>query len=1315
VLTAWFAVASIGCAADLDESQSTEEPSPPVAQTAMPLAGKDGAASVSSPNTNVNRYTTLAQNAAQGARTLQLGSVAALSDGSDALGPGDLLLVIQMQGATINTTATSADWGAVTSLGGAGRYELVEVGSVNASAGAVTLSCALVNSYDVTGNVQVIRVPQYTSLAIAAGASITAPPWNGATGGVVAIHARSTVQLDGAIEVSGLGFRGGPADNASAASTANMTAYASATASAGGRKGEGIAGLLALYGRGAAANGGGGGNAHNAGGGGGANGRRGAAWTGQGVFDLTVPGGDDAWPLDPNFSATASQGGGRGGYTFSNDDRNATVLGPENALWLGNLRRQRGGLGGRPVDNDPGSRLFVGGGGGAGDGNNQHAGRGGNGGGLVILVARTVAGSGQIRANGEPGVSANSITSAPVNGDAPGGGGGGGTIVVQAASVQGISAEARGGAGGSQFVNNLDEAEGPGGGGGGGYVASTASISANVSGGASGTTNSPALTEFPANGATRGGDGQAEFGSAVTADLRYCADEEVPDTTIVTRPTNPTSDTTGGFVFESPGDPTATFECRVDAAAFATCPRNFTTAALAPGSHTLQVRARDAVGNVDSTPATYTWVIDTRSPETTIVSRPTNPTTDPTGDFTFTSDEANVTFQCSVDGAAFSACNASFSTAALTPGSHTLRVRARDAAGNVDTTPAQYTWQVQRGAADSDGDGLNDTEEGAIGTNPNDRDTDDDGVSDGAEASPGVDSDEDGLVNALDADSDNDGIFDGTEMGVVTPGVGTDVSRGRFTPDRDPATTTDPLDADTDGGGLDDGSEDPNHDGRIDSGERNPNNPADDINAPTDTDRDGLQDGEETAIGTNPADADSDDDGVSDGAEPNPTDDSDGDGLITPLDPDSDNDGLFDGTELGLGCNNPATDLRRRACVPDADRGATKTLPLDPDTDDGGVRDGAEDGNGNGVVDAGEIDPTAGHGADDRNATDTDDDGLTDSHETAIGSKPNDADTDDDGLLDGEEPNPTHDRDSDGLIGVLDPDSDDDGLFDGTESRKNCSHPATDTSQNYCRPDADSATTTFPLARDSDRGSVTDGSEDSNLQGKLEAGERNPVEGNGADDVSEVDSDRDGLSDSLEATLGSNRNDADSDDDGLLDGDEANPSADHDKDGKVGVLDPDSDGDGLFDGTETGRGCNNPGTDTSKNLCIADADPTTRTAVLLPDTDGGGATDGDEDANKDGKRDGAERNPLDGSDDDVLPPDGGTAGAAGTAGTAGTAGSSGSGGAGGSQNAADEPSVVLGGGLCAHGRPLRGSCSAGAIGSVLWILAVRRRRNRPSR
>jgi clumping factor A len=404
-----------------------------------------------------------------------------------------------------------------------------------------------------------------------------------------------------------------------------------------------------------------------------------------------------------------------------------------------------------------------------------------------------------------------------------------------------------------------------------------------------------------------------------------------------------------------------------------------------------------------------------------------------------------------------------------------------------------------------------------------------------------------------------------------------------------------------------------------------------------DSDGDGLSDGAEAMLGTDPHDADSDDDGVPDGSELAPDKDSDGDGVINALDPDSDNDGLFDGTELGFDCKGPGTDASLGHCRPDADMGKTTTNPTDRDTDGGGASDGSEDWNLDGAVDSGETDPTLGHGADDSKVTDTDKDGLGDELEKFLHSDPKDADTDDDGALDGEEANPSDDTDGDRLINVLDVDSDNDALFDGTELGKRCDRSATDATKGHCRPDNDAgATMTSPLLRDTDGGGATDGSEDANLNGVVDGSETDPTHGHGSDDGNAKDSDGDGLSDALETTLGTDPHDADTDDDGALDGEEANPSDDTDGDGKINALDPDSDGDGLFDGTELGKGCDNAATDNGKHTCIADADKgATRTSPVNADTDFGGKPDGAEDADDNGRIDRGETDPNDARDDKV--------------------------------------------------------------------------------
>jgi uncharacterized protein (TIGR03382 family) len=212
---------------------------------------------------------------------------------------------------------------------------------------------------------------------------------------------------------------------------------------------------------------------------------------------------------------------------------------------------------------------------------------------------------------------------------------------------------------------------------------------------------------------------------------------------------------------------------------------------------------------------------------------------------------------------------------------------------------------------DSDGDGLTDSEEATLGTDPYDDDSDGDGLTDGEEVlSEGTD--------PLDEDSDDDGLVDGQEVY---------------------STGTDPLDEDSDDDGLLDGDE-------VFAG----TDPSD-----ADSDDDGISDGDELAAGTDPSDADSDDDGISDGDEvgagTDPLDaDSDDDGIsdgderdlgTDPLDLDSDDDGLSDGDEAGAGTDPLDADSDDDG-LSDGDERDLGTDPLDDDSDDDGVSDGDE-------------------------------------------------------------------------------------------------------------------------------------------------------------------------------------------------------------------------------------------------------------------------------------------------------------------------------------------------------------------------------------
>jgi MYXO-CTERM domain-containing protein len=584
------------------------------------LVGKDGAVTVTDPNMIVNDYAALATNAA-----VNDPSVTVASGGLSGLAAGDLVLIIQMAGATINEP-NDASYGNVTDLGSAGNYELV--GVTGFSANTITLGSNLHNSYTVAGKTQVVRVPQYSTLTINDGASIIAPPWNGTVGGVVALQAATTLDLStsGKIDASATGFRGGATHTGLNFTTdSDQPSYRSVDPNEGAEKGESIAGdpntLAFPYGRGAPANGGGGGNWHNAGGGGGANAAAtgvgsdaaGPAWTGEGVMLNSVLGAA-AWSLDPSYASSGGPGGGRGGYTYSSPttDQDATTLAPGNATWGGNHRRERGGLGGHPLTSSPTGRLFLGGGGGAGDGNNASlgvtTGPGGRGGGLVFVIAGTVTGSGSILANGGDGGDSNSNGS--VSGDASGGGGGGGSVVVHAGALgANVKVRANGGAGGNQInINSNLEAEGPGGGGAGGYVALSGGTPTTVTadGRLGGTTSASTgftspLSEFPSNGATAGQDGLIDATAA--SSMHYYTN---PIVTMATKPTDPTSVGVGTFSFTS-AQSGVTFECNLDSLGYSSCPASYTTIDLTDGEHTLLVQGKDLNGNLSTTPASWTW------------------------------------------------------------------------------------------------------------------------------------------------------------------------------------------------------------------------------------------------------------------------------------------------------------------------------------------------------------------------------------------------------------------------------------------------------------------------------------------------------------------------------------------------------------------------------------------------------------------------------------------------------------------------------------------------------------------------------------
>ena len=82
---------------------------------------------------------------------------------------------------------------------------------------------------------------------------------------------------------------------------------------------------------------------------------------------------------------------------------------------------------------------------------------------------------------------------------------------------------------------------------------------------------------------------------------------------------------------------------------------------------------------------------DVTPPETSIASGPTGAVNSASATFGFSSDEPS-TFECSLDLVPFGPCTSPSTYTALSEGTHTFRVRAKDTAGNVDATPATRTW-----------------------------------------------------------------------------------------------------------------------------------------------------------------------------------------------------------------------------------------------------------------------------------------------------------------------------------------------------------------------------------------------------------------------------------------------------------------------------------------------------------------------------------------------------------------------------------------------------------------------------------------------
>ena len=183
----------------------------------------------------------------------------------------------------------------------------------------------------------------------------------------------------------------------------------------------------------------------------------------------------------------------------------------------------------------------------------------------------------------------------------------------------------------------------------------------------------------------------------------FTMDGTAPTTTIDTGPGSIT-DGTASFTFSS-DDANATFECELtgpgQSAGFSTCTSPATYSTLADGDYTFTVKATDEAGNTDATPETNNFTMDGTPPTTSIDGGP-GTVNDGTASFTFSSDDANATFECELTGpgqsAGFSTCTSPQGYTGLADGDYTFKVKATDTVGNTDTNPEVNNFTMDSAA-----------------------------------------------------------------------------------------------------------------------------------------------------------------------------------------------------------------------------------------------------------------------------------------------------------------------------------------------------------------------------------------------------------------------------------------------------------------------------------------------------------------------------------------------------------------------------------------------------------------------------------------
>ena len=194
---------------------------------------------------------------------------------------------------------------------------------------------------------------------------------------------------------------------------------------------------------------------------------------------------------------------------------------------------------------------------------------------------------------------------------------------------------------------------------------------------------------------------------ATEASLILTVDTAAPETTIDDGP-GTTNDGTADFEFSTNEDPLgATFECKLDGpgtttGTFTPCTSPQSYPGLSDGEYTFSVKTTDAAGNTDASEATEAFTVDSTPPETTIDNGPGS-VNDGTVTYEFSSDDANATFECKLDGpgattGTFEACTSPKEYTGLADGEYAFSVKATDAANNTDASADTDTFTIDQTA-----------------------------------------------------------------------------------------------------------------------------------------------------------------------------------------------------------------------------------------------------------------------------------------------------------------------------------------------------------------------------------------------------------------------------------------------------------------------------------------------------------------------------------------------------------------------------------------------------------------------------------------